>query len=176
MSKSLATQSADYSAQWGIKAFADMFGVTPRTIRFYEDKGLLSPRRESGVRVFGPRDRQRFDAIMRGKRLGFSLDDIKAVFDVTNGKITDRTELLRRRQNFEAVTQGLARRRDDLQRLAQDMKQVIDIIDEFLQTAEDTNDVSTLAERYQAAFDQTLTTNPYEFVSASNAASKKTNA
>ena len=176
MTKCTAEKAADLSARWGIKAFADMYDVTPRTIRFYEDKGLLSPRRENGVRVFDPRDRQRFDAIMRGKRLGFSLDDIKAVFDVTDGKITDRTELLRRRQNFEAVTHGLARRQDDLQRLAEDMKQVVDIIDEFVQTSEDTDDVSMLAARYQAAFDQTLTTNPYEFVSAAKTDSEKTNA
>jgi len=89
------------SAEWGIKSFAEIFGVTPRTIRFYEDKGLLTPARANGVRVFSPDDRIRFEKIMRGKRLGFSLDDIKEVLDVTDGNVTDRIELLRRRKNFE---------------------------------------------------------------------------
>ena len=81
------------NVQWGIKSFAEIFDVTPRTIRFYEDKGLLSPDRSNGVRVFRPEDRIRFEKIMRGKRLGFTLDDIKEVLDVTDGHVTDRIEL-----------------------------------------------------------------------------------
>ena len=49
--------------QWGIKSFAEIFDVTPRTIRFYEDKGLLTPARANGVRVFSPEDRIRFEKI-----------------------------------------------------------------------------------------------------------------
>ncbi|MEL7231207.1 MAG: MerR family transcriptional regulator, partial [Pseudomonadota bacterium] len=64
-----------------MRDFADMFGVTPRTVRFYEDKGLLQPERDGQTRRFGPRQQARFERILRGKRLGFSLDDIRAVFD-----------------------------------------------------------------------------------------------
>ncbi|WP_409432857.1 MerR family transcriptional regulator [Litorimonas sp. RW-G-Af-16] len=171
LTSNLVANDVDNDPVWGIKEFADMFDVTPRTIRFYEDKGLLSPQRVGGVRVFGLRERARFDAIMRGKRLGFSLDDIKAVFDVTSGKITDRAELMRRKKNFEAVSEGLSRRRDDLRRLSADMEQVISIIDDYLSSSPETDDVSILAKRYQAAFDQTLTTNPFEFMSGGQASS-----
>lgn len=151
--------------KWGIKVFADMFSVTPRTIRFYEDKGLLTPGRESGVRVFGPRDRLRFEKIMRGKRMGFSLEDIRSVFDITDGVVTDRSEVLRRKANFEAVVAGLAERRRDLDIMHADMTDVIQIAEEALSNAPNTDTVADLAARYQAAFDATTTGNPIDFMS-----------
>ncbi|GGX75588.1 hypothetical protein GCM10011309_27310 [Litorimonas cladophorae] len=151
--------------KWGIKVFADMFSVTPRTIRFYEDKGLLTPCRESGVRVFGPRDRLRFEKIMRGKRMGFSLEDIRSVFDITDGVVTERAEVLRRKKNFEAVVAGLAERRRDLDIMHADMTDVIEIAEEALANAPDNDNVADLAARYQAAFDTTTTGNPIDFMS-----------
>ena len=56
--------------------------VTPRTIRFYEDKGLLTPRRAGTMRVYTKRDRARMVLILRGKRLGFSLREIKDYLDL----------------------------------------------------------------------------------------------
>ncbi len=56
--------------------------VTPRTIRFYEDKGLISPRRAGTMRVYTKRDRARMVLILRGKRLGFSLREIKEYLDL----------------------------------------------------------------------------------------------
>ena len=151
--------------KWGVKAFAEIFGVTPRTIRFYEDKGLLTPAREGGVRIFGPRDRLRFEKIMRGKRLGFSLEDIRAVFDITDGVVTDRAEVQRRKENFEAVIAGLAERRRDLDILHRDMTEVISIADEALSTEPGSGSVADLAARYQAAFDEAVTGNPIDFTS-----------
>lgn len=150
--------------KWGIKAFAEMFSVTPRTIRFYEDKGLLTPERANGVRVFGPRDHLRFEKIMRGKRLGFSLEDIRAVFDITDGVVSDRSEILRRKANFEAVVAGLAKRRQDLDILHADMTEVINIADDVLSTSPDTDNVADLASRYQAAFDTATTGHPIDFL------------
>jgi DNA-binding transcriptional MerR regulator len=57
-------------------------GVTARTIRFYEDRGLLLPRRAGTTRVYGARDRARMILILRGKQLGFSLRDIKEYLDL----------------------------------------------------------------------------------------------
>jgi len=153
--------------KWGIKDFAEMFSVTPRTIRFYEDKGLLAPNREGGVRVFGPRDRMRFEKIMRGKRLGFSLEDIRSVFDMTDGLVTDRAEVQRRKAIFQSVVAGLAERRQDLDILHADMTEVIAIADEALATTPTTENVADLAARYQAAFDTTTTGNPIDFLSGS---------
>ena len=141
--------------QWGIKSFAEIFDVTPRTIRFYEDKGLLTPARANGVRVFSPEDRIRFEKIMRGKRLGFTLDDIKEVLEVTDGNVTDQTELLRRRKNFETVINSLQRRRDDVDILAKDMAEICDVIDSYIKETPYKDSVFDLAEAYEAKFSQT---------------------
>jgi DNA-binding transcriptional MerR regulator len=137
---------------WGIRQFADMFDVTPRTIRFYEDKGLLSPEREAGTRVFGQSERLRFEKIMRAKRMGFSLDDIKAVLDVTNGHIAGHDELKRRRANFQAVIDGLGRRREDIDIMAEDMREIVSIIDDHLENRQEEPSVESLASKYEAAF------------------------
>ncbi len=67
---------------YGIGDLARHFDVTPRTIRFYEAEGLLSPRRRGRNRVYRPRDRVRLKLILRGKRLGFSLGEIRALLDL----------------------------------------------------------------------------------------------
>ncbi len=67
---------------YGIAELAREFNVTTRTIRFYEDKGLLSPERQGQRRVYSPRDRVRLRLIMRGKRLGFSLSEIRQMIDL----------------------------------------------------------------------------------------------
>lgn len=144
--------SALSEPHWGIRQFADMFDVTPRTIRFYEDKGILSPKREAGTRIFGATDRVQFERIMRAKRMGFTLDDIKAVLDVTNGRIDDRDELKRRRSNFQSVIQGLGRRREDIDIMAKDMRDIVAIIDEHLNTTKEEPSVQSLAAKYEAAF------------------------
>lgn len=67
---------------YGIAELAREFNVTTRTIRFYEDKGLLSPERLGQRRVYSSRDRVRLRLIMRGKRLGFALDEIREMIDL----------------------------------------------------------------------------------------------
>ena len=67
---------------YGIAELAREFNITTRTIRFYEDKNLLLPERQGQRRVYGSRDRVRLRLIMRGKRLGFSLDEIREMIDM----------------------------------------------------------------------------------------------
>ena len=119
--------------RWSIQAFADMFDTTPRALRFYESKGLLSPAREAGGRVFGPAEFARLERIQRAKRLGFTLDDIREVFEVIDGEVADRGELLRRRGNFERVLGGLGRRRADIDSVAEDMRELVGQIDAHLE-------------------------------------------
>jgi DNA-binding transcriptional MerR regulator len=102
---------------WTIAELADEFGVTHRTIRFYEDRGLISPRRHGSRRVFGLRDRVRLELILRGKRLGFGLEQIRRIVDMYDqdpGKsgqmryLLDqiagrRAELEQRRQDIETT-------------------------------------------------------------------------
>ena len=63
---------------------AKEFDVTLRTLRFYEDKGLLSPHREGSTRLYSRRDRARLKLILLGRRIGFSLRDVKQIIDLYN--------------------------------------------------------------------------------------------
>ncbi|MCG8695834.1 MAG: MerR family DNA-binding transcriptional regulator [Minwuiales bacterium] len=92
---------------YSISDLAAEFGVTSRTLRFYEDKGLIQPLREGTSRIYRQRDRARLRLILRGKRLGFSLAEIKEVLDLYNvgdGQVTQmRTLLARSRERIEAL-------------------------------------------------------------------------
>ncbi len=81
------------SATYGIAELAREFDVTTRTVRFYEDKGLLAPLREGQRRVYASRDRVRLRLIMRGKRLGFSLDEIRQLIDLYDVDPSEVTQL-----------------------------------------------------------------------------------
>ena len=76
-----------------VTSLAAELGVTPRTIRFYEDKGLISPLRAGATRVYRPRDRARMVLILRGKRLGFSLRDIGEFLDLYDADPTQAAQL-----------------------------------------------------------------------------------
>jgi len=78
---------------YGIAELAREFGITTRTIRFYEDKGLLTPRREGQRRLYSARQRVRLRLIMRGKRLGFSLDEIRQMIDLYDDDPTEVAQL-----------------------------------------------------------------------------------
>jgi DNA-binding transcriptional MerR regulator len=84
-------------------------GVTPRAIRFYETKGLLAPRRAGSTRVYTHRDRARMMLILRGKRLGFSLRDIKEYLELYD---VDRTHREQLRMLVAAVRGRIARLED----------------------------------------------------------------
>ncbi len=65
-----------------ITELAEAFDITPRTLRFYESKGLLSPQRRGSTRLYSERDRVRLKLVLRGKRLGFSLEDITNIIEL----------------------------------------------------------------------------------------------
>lgn len=67
---------------WTIRELVAEFGVTSRTLRFYEDEGLIRPRREGQARLYSARDRARIGLILRGRRLGFSLAEIGEMLDL----------------------------------------------------------------------------------------------
>ncbi len=76
-----------------VTELAKELGMTPRAIRFYEDKGLITPRRAGTTRVYTPRDRARMILILRGKRLGFSLSVIREYLDLYDTDITQQSQL-----------------------------------------------------------------------------------
>jgi transcriptional regulator, MerR family len=67
---------------WTIAAIAEEFGVTHRTVRHYEDLGLITPERRGTQRIYHRRDRTRLSLILRGKRLGFPLEEIRTIIDL----------------------------------------------------------------------------------------------
>ena len=77
-----SSSSAPQEALYGITQLCAEFALTPRAIRFYEDKGLLTPRRVNGARVYTQRDRTRLKLILRAKAIGSSLDEIKQYLDL----------------------------------------------------------------------------------------------
>ena len=81
------------SETWTITELAQEFDVTTRTIRFYEDKGLIAPERLKQRRIYHPRDRVRLQLVMRGKRLGFSLDEIHEMIDLYDADPTEGAQL-----------------------------------------------------------------------------------
>ncbi len=91
-------------------------------------------------------------SILRAKRLGFTLDDIKVVLDVTDGRITDREELAQRSSNFKKVIKSLSRRKTDIDILTRDMNELCRIMDDKLENTEANTEVVQLANAYDAAF------------------------
>ncbi len=83
------------SELFGVTELCNAFDVTPRTLRFYEDKGLLSPRRINGTRVYSRRDRARLALILRAKVIGSSLAEIKQYLDMYGQAGEGRQQQLR---------------------------------------------------------------------------------
>ena len=78
---------------YSISELAHEFEITTRSIRFYEDEGLLSPRRKGNTRIYGKQDRIRLQLILRGKRLGFTLAEIKILFDWYDSERDNRAQI-----------------------------------------------------------------------------------
>jgi DNA-binding transcriptional MerR regulator len=120
-----------------IREMCDAFEVTPRTLRFYEAKELLFPIREGQKRLFTYRDRARLKLILRGKRFGFSLEDIRQLLELYKSggeQVTqlEKTyevaqqrmdELVRQRQELDAAIADLAEQMKWGERMIASMKQ-----------------------------------------------------
>lgn len=114
------------SELFSVNQLAEELGITPRAIRFYEVKGLISPRRAGTTRVFDRRDRARLMLVLRGKRLGFSLADIREFLDLYDA---DRTQVTQARMLLERVRQRVAeleQQRRDLEQTLQELRAVED--------------------------------------------------
>ena len=99
---------------WSIAELAAEYDVTLRTIRFYEDKGLLTPERRGTARVYHPRDRVRLGLILRGKRLGFSLDEIATIVDMYDAEPGEEGQLVYLLEQIGSRRAELEQRRRDI--------------------------------------------------------------
>ena len=100
-------RDADTGELFGITELCQEFGITLRTIRFYEDKGLLAPRRINGTRVYTRRDRARLALILRSKAIGASLAEIKHYLDLYGAQGEGRVQQLKfvLRRTDEAIAE-----------------------------------------------------------------------
>ncbi|WP_044033531.1 MerR family transcriptional regulator [Roseobacter denitrificans] len=97
-----------------IRQMCDTFDVTPRTLRFYESKELLFPIREGQKRLFTRRDRARLKLILRGKRFGFSLEELRQLLDLYDMGDQQQTQLSRAVEVARDRLDELIQRRDEL--------------------------------------------------------------
>jgi DNA-binding transcriptional MerR regulator len=109
---------------FSITELAREFGVTTRTIRHYEEQGLLNPAREGTSRIFGARDRVRLKLALRGKRLGFSLGEIRELFELYDLAKDEKKQL-------ETFLAKLERRRALLQQQREDIEVMLNEINFF---------------------------------------------
>jgi DNA-binding transcriptional MerR regulator len=117
---------ADSNRLYTITELSDELGVTPRAIRFYEAKGLLSPQRAGSNRVYTYRDRARLLIILRGKRLGFSLALVKKYLDLYDADPTHKTQI-------ETLLRGARQRIGELETQRQDLELTIEELHEIEQ-------------------------------------------
>ncbi|WP_232828624.1 MerR family transcriptional regulator [Kribbella monticola] len=109
---------------WSIAELAAEYDVTLRTIRFYEDRGLLNPERRGTVRVYHPRDRVRLGLILRGKRLGFSLDEIATIVDMYDAEPGEEGQLVYLLNQIGTRRAELEQRRRDIDETLRELAEV----------------------------------------------------
>ena len=105
-----------------IREMCEAYDVTPRTLRFYEAKELLFPIREGQKRLFTKRDRARLKLILRGKRFGFSLEEIRQLLDLYHVGDQQVTQLTRTYEIAQDRLADMERQREELTEAIEDLK------------------------------------------------------
>ena len=116
---------------WTVRELADEFGVTTRTLRFYEAQGLLSPQRGGGTdrrnasRIYGARDHARLTLILRGRRFGMTLGEITEIVDMYDGaESSEQRQLEVLSERLQEIGAGLRTRQRDLRRTLREVDDV----------------------------------------------------
>lgn len=110
---------------WTIREMCDQFDVTPRTLRFYELKELLFPKRQGQKRLFTKKCRGRLKLILRGKRFGFSLEDIRQLLEMYDMGDQQQTQLLRTYELATDKLTDLKNQRDEIEETIKELQQQI---------------------------------------------------
>lgn len=111
-----------------ISELCDEFGVTARALRFYEDEALISPERRGTQRLYSDRDRARLAWILRGKRVGLSLAEIKELldlYDIGDGRRTQRQKTV---ETCQARVDSLKRQRVDIDAAIKELESFIELV------------------------------------------------
>ncbi|MAZ83444.1 MAG: transcriptional regulator [Hoeflea sp.] len=119
-------------ATYRIGDLAREFDVTLRTLRFYEDKGLLRPTRNGVTRIYSKRDRARLKLILLGKRLGFSLTEVKRMIELYDPHGKNETQLRVALEKGEAQMRILEEQRAHIETAIDELQRTIDVVREML--------------------------------------------
>lgn len=122
--------------QFTIGDLAKEFGCTLRTLRFYEDKGLLNPKRDGLNRLYNRRDRARLKLVLMGKRVGFSLTEIRDMldlYDLRDGQVTQLRVALSRFNEQIAVLED---QRKDIEQAIEELSRTVEIVSGMLKQKE----------------------------------------
>ncbi|MCP4301223.1 MAG: MerR family DNA-binding transcriptional regulator [Gammaproteobacteria bacterium] len=109
---------------YSIGELAEEFGITSRTLRLYEEEGLLDPRREGTRRIYNERNRVRLRLILRGKRLGWSLSEIRESFQLYDSSLGEEAQLEWMLDKLENNRETLIAQREDIDSALLDLEQV----------------------------------------------------
>ncbi|MDP2732690.1 MAG: MerR family DNA-binding transcriptional regulator [Hoeflea sp.] len=123
-------------AVYKIGDLAEEFGVTLRTLRFYEDKGLLKPTRVGVTRLFTRRDRARLKLILLGKRVGFSLTEVKRMIDLYDPRGKNVAQLKVALTKGEAQMRVLEDQRGSIQTAIEELERTIEVVRGMLAESE----------------------------------------
>jgi len=118
--------------RYSIRDLSDEFDITPRALRFYEDKGLIAPERKGLQRIYDRRDKGRLALILRGKRLGFSLAEIREwldLYELQDGEAVQAERLLLASDERMAA---LVQQREDIEATIQELQQQMDVVRDWL--------------------------------------------
>ena len=110
---------------YSVTELANDLGVTPRALRFYEDKGLIAPQRAGNTRVYTHRDRGRLMLILRGKRLGFTLREVREWLDLYEVDPDQAAQLTRLKDKVRKRIEALEQQRGDLDATLGELREIL---------------------------------------------------
>ena len=118
------------SRTYTIRQLTKEFNVTARTLRFYEDEGLIAPARRGQTRIYSSRDRARIILILRGRRVGFSLAEIGEILDLYDVHDGGASQIAHARRKFEERVATLERQKIDIEASLKELHRAISAIDD----------------------------------------------